>query len=101
MRFMDFIVFDDTKTAEVAQAVDKVAKTPGTKLLAQYVCQGIPFSDMPPHTMVGIAVREVETNDALASVHYPLKQAGATVWAVPVLELALTGAAEAEKKYRK
>ncbi len=101
MKFINFVMFDGTKAAEVAQAADKVAKTPGQKMLAQYVCQGIPFAGVPPHMMVTITVGEAENNEAISAVHYPLLLAGASVWAVPVLELPVAGAATEEKKYRK
>ncbi len=101
MKFLTFSMFDASKAAEVAQAADKVAKTPGQKMLAQYVCQGIPFAGVPPSTMVAISVGEAESNEAIAAVHYPLALAGATIWSVPVLEMPVAGAAAEEKKYRK
>jgi len=101
MKFITFYMFDVAKTADVAQASDKVAETPGQKILSQYVCQGIPFPGNPPNTMVSISVVEIESNEALASAHYPVALAGATLWSVPVLELPVAGAATAEKKYRK
>ena len=101
MKFIYFTMFDVAKAAEVAQAADKVAKTPGHKTLAQYVFQGIPFHGVPPNTMVVIAVGEAESNEAIAAQQYPLALAGARVWAVPVLEMPVPGAATEEKKYRK
>jgi hypothetical protein len=101
MKFINFVMFDAAKAAEVAQAADKVAKTAGQKMQAQYVCQGIPFAGVPPHMMVTIVVGEAETNEAMGAVHYPLLLAGASVWAVPVLEMPVAGATAEEKKYRK
>ena len=101
MKFITFSMFDAAKAAEIAQASDKVAKTPGRKTVAQYVCQGIPFAGVPPNSMVVIAIGEAESNEAIAAFQYPLALAGATVWAVPVLEMPVAGAAEEEKKYRK
>lgn len=94
-------MFDAAKASEVAQAADKVANTPGQKMLAQYVCQGIPFAGVPPHTMVAITIGEAESNEAISAVHYPLELAGASVWTVPVLEFPVGGGAAEEKKYRK
>jgi hypothetical protein len=101
MKFLGFSMFDIAKTAEVAQAGDKVANTPGAKILAQYVCQGIPFAGVPPNMMVVVSVAEYESNDAIAASSYPLALAGATVWEVPVLEMPVGGGAATEKKYRK
>ena len=100
MKFLRFAMFDVAKAAEVAQAADKVAKTPGQKVLASYLCQGIPFAGVPPSKMVTIAVGEAESNEAISAVQYPLALAGASVWAVPVLELPVAGAAAEEKKYK-
>ena len=100
MKFITFSMFDVAKAAEVAQAADKVAKTPGQKLLAQYACQGLAFPGVPPNTMVVITIGEVESNEAMSAVHYPLELAGATVWSVPVMEMPVAGAAAEEKKYR-
>lgn len=101
MKFITFAMFDVAKAAEVAQVVDKVAKTPGQKTIAQYICQGIAFAGVPPNKMVTISVAEVESNEAIAASQYPLALAGAILWAVPVLEMPVAGAAAEEKKYRK
>jgi len=101
MKFITFYMFDVAKTAEVAQASDKVAKTPGQKILAQYVCQGLAFPGSPPNTMVSMSVVEAESNEAMASAHYPVALAGASLWSVPVLEMPVAGAVAEEKKYRK
>jgi hypothetical protein len=101
MKFLGFSVFDVSKAAEVAQAADKAAKTPGTKVLAQYICQGIPFEGVPPNTIVVVHVGEYESNEAIAASQYPVALAGASTWAVPVLEMRAGGAATTEKKYRK
>ncbi len=101
MKFITFHMFDVAKVAEVAQAGDKVAKTPGRKILAQYVCEGLAFPGQPPNTIVSIAIGEVESNEAMSAVQYPLALAGSALWSVPVLEMPSAGAAAAEKKYRK
>ena len=101
MKFITFHMFDVAKAAEVAQASDKVAKTPGQKILAQYVCEGLAFPGQPPNTIVSIGIVEVESNEALAAAEYPVALARATVWSVPVLEMPVAGTAVEEKKYRK
>ena len=101
MKFVTFAMFPPDKAAEVAEAVDKAANTPGIKRIAQYVFQGNPFPPaVPPNSMVAITISDAESNEALAAVNYPIGLAGAANWAVPVLEMPETGAAEEEKKYR-
>ena len=100
MKFLSFYVFDAAKAADVAAAGDKVANTPGTKLLAQYVCQGMPYPGLPFNSMVAVLISEAESNEAMAAVHYPITLAGATIHSVPILELPTGGAAAEEKKYR-
>jgi hypothetical protein len=101
MRFLIFAMYDVAKTAEVAQASDKVDKIPGHKVLASYTCMGIPFNGVPPDTLVTIRVIEYENSEAMAATQYTVALAGATVWAVPVLEWAAGRGAATEKKYRK
>lgn len=101
MKFLGFAMYDVAKAVEVAQASDKVAKTPGRKVLADYVCEGIAFPGQPPNTLVSITVAEYESNEAVAAALYPMAIAGATVWAVPVLEMQVGRGAATEKKYRK
>ena len=101
MKFLMFSWFDIAKSAEMAQLGDKLAKTPGRKVLASYVCLGQTFPGVPPNTMTGVSIADFESNEAMASAVYPMALAGANVWAVPVLEMKVGGAATAEKKYRK
>jgi len=101
MKSLMFAMFDVAKTAELAQVGDKLAKTPGRKVLASYVCMGLAFPGVPPNTMVSITVAEYESNEAMATTVYPMELGGATVWAVPVLEMAVGREATAEEKYRK
>lgn len=101
MKFITFGMFDVAKAVEVAQAADKVAKLPGQKILAQYVCLGLAFPGHPPNTMVTISIGDIESNEAMAATQYPLELAGETIWSVPVMELPVAGAAAEEKKYRK
>jgi len=101
MKFLVFSMFDVAKTAEIAQIADKVAKTPGQKTIAQYVCQGMALSGLLPNTSLAIAVVEAESNEALAATQYPMGLAGISTWAVPVLEVPVGRVATAEKKYRK
>jgi hypothetical protein len=97
MKFMTFVMSDSTKWAEVAQASDKNSKIPGQKMLAQYLCLGKAFDGMPPNTTVAISIRESESAEALAAALYNLALTGATVWAVPVMEM-LVGSTVAEVK---
>ncbi|HXZ30237.1 MAG TPA: hypothetical protein VEG43_03650 [Dehalococcoidia bacterium] len=101
MKFLVFAAFDAAKAAEVAQANDKMAKTPGRKVLAQYMCMGMAFAGLPLNTMLGVSVVEYESNEAMAAGQYPATLAGATLWSVPVLEMPVGGLAAEEKKYRK
>jgi hypothetical protein len=91
------------KTAEVAKAADQVTSNPppGFKLLAQYLCLGRPFDGIPPNTMVNVAIGETDSAEAIAAMSYPLMLAGVTFYRVPILEIPVGGAAEAEKKSRK
>jgi len=100
MKFLTFAMFDIAKTDDISQVADKVANTPGIKFLADYLCQGIPFSGVPPNMVVTISVSEAETNEAMSAAHYPVQLAGATIWSVPVLEVPIAGASEEEKKLR-
>jgi hypothetical protein len=102
MKFLMFLAMDVAKAAEVAQAADKFWASPpaGIKMLATYVCQGIPWRDAPANTLITIGVVEAENNQALSAANWPLALAGATVWSVPVLEMPVPGAAEVERKLR-
>jgi len=101
MKFLVFATYDVAKTADVAQASDKADKMPGHKVLASYTCMGIPFNGVPPNTLVTIRVIEYESDEAMAATQYTVALAGATVWAVPVLEWTAGSGAATEKKYRK
>jgi len=102
MKFLQFGMFDVAKAADVSQASDKfwAKPPPGIKMLADYVCLGMPFPGAPPNTVVGIGVIEAETAEALAALLYPMGLAGASVWCVPVMELPVGGVAKVEKKLR-
>jgi hypothetical protein len=100
MKFLVFSMFDAAKATEVAQANDKLAKLPGRKVLSQYVCMGMAFAGLPPNTLLAVSVVEYESNEAMAAAQYPMALVGATVWAVPVLEMAAGRGAATERKYR-
>lgn len=102
MKFLRFSMMDYTKMAEITKISDKVwaSPPPGIKMDALYACMGIAFPDQPPNTVVSISVVEAESAESLLAVGYPLMQAGASIWAVPVLDVPVAGAAELEKKYR-
>jgi len=102
MKFITFSMYDAAKSAELMQAADKAHKMPGQKTLAAYACLGLPFPGvLPPNTIVGFTIREAESAEALASVLYTLTVAGATTWAVPVVEMPVGSLAAEEKKLRK
>jgi hypothetical protein len=100
MKFLMFAMCDTTKVAELAQSADKAAKTPGQKTIAQYACQGMAFSGIPPNKTLAISVIEAESNEALAATQYPMGLAGIDTWAVPVLEIPVGTVVAEEKKYR-
>jgi len=95
-------MFDVAKAAEVAKVSDKVMASPppGYKLLTQYVCLAPPFPGVPPNTLVGFNISEVDSAEAMSTVTYPIMLAGATIHRAPILELPVAAAAEVEKKYR-
>ncbi|MBA7708254.1 hypothetical protein ES703_117147 [subsurface metagenome] len=103
MKFLSFGMFDVAKVADVAQASDKfwASPPPGVKMLADYVCLGIPFPGAPPNTVVGVSVFEAESAEVLTAASYPLMLAGASLWNVPVMEMPVAGAAELENKMRR
>lgn len=102
MKFLRFSMMDYAKMAEMTKVSDKTwaSPPPGIKMDALYACMGIAFPDQPPNTIVSISVVEAESAEALAAVGYPLMQAGASIWAVPVLDVPVAGTAGLEKKYR-
>ena len=102
MKFIRFSVVDSTKLAEVSNVSDKIWTSPpkGTKIQALYSCLGMAFPEQPPNTIVAIAVLEAESAESLAATSYPLMLAGANVWAVPVAEITVGGAAKLEKKLK-
>lgn len=101
MKFITFAMYDIAKAATVAQASDQAAKMPGSKVHAIYLCGGKPFDGVPPNTIVAIGVREVDSSETLAAVEAAYMYAGATIWAVPVLEVTAGDAASVEKKFKK
>jgi energy-converting hydrogenase Eha subunit C len=102
MKFMRFAMVDSTKVAELSKTSDKVFASPpkGIKVQAIYACLGIVFPEQPTNTIITVNVLEAENVEALAAVSYPLTQAGATVWAVPILDVPVGGAAQVEKKFK-
>jgi len=102
MKFVRFSVVDVAKMAETTKASDKVWASPpsGVKMDAFYACMGLAFPDQPPNTIVSISIVEADSAESLAAISYPPMQAGATIWAVPVIDVPVGGTAEAEKKYR-
>ena len=102
MKFLTITVFDVAKTSDLVKVSDKVMKnTPGYKPLAMYACMGNPFpGEIPPNSMVTVSISEVETDEALGAVTYPLALAGATIHRVPIMEVTPGTSEEVEKKLR-
>lgn len=76
MKFLTFSIIDAAKAADIAQVTDKIAKTPGRKVLAQYICMGMAFAGLPPNTLVGVTVVDYESSEAMAAAQYPMSLAG-------------------------
>jgi hypothetical protein len=102
MKFMTLVVEPVEKAAEVSAAADKVwANVPkGSRPDPIYVMLCIPKFDVPPNSLVAFTISEAESADAIAARMYPQMLAGATLQAIPLLEVPVVGAAKAEKKYR-
>ena len=102
MKMLSIAVYDPSKLGEISKVTDKVhTNTPGYKPLAMYVCLGNPFpGEIPPNSMVSITIAEVENENALAAVNYPLVLAGMSIHRVPILEMKSGKVAETEKKLR-
>ena len=102
MNFIRFSMIESTKVAEFTKVSDKVWASPpkGIKPQAIYACLGIAFPNQPPNTIISINVLEAESAESLGAASYPLTLVGATVWAVPVLEVPVGGVAQVEKKLR-
>lgn len=103
MKFLQYMVTDPTKTAEVAQAADKALASapPGFKMLARYACFANPAAGLPTTGLVTIQIFEAESAEAIAAVTWLMATAGGNFNTVPLLELPVeTKTAELEKKYR-
>ena len=102
MKILSISVFEPSKAGEAAKVLDKILpSTPGYKPLAMYMCLGNPFPGaIPPNSMVGITIAEVENENALAAVSYPLALAGMNIHRVPILEMKPGKSVETEKKLK-
>jgi len=102
MKCMCFITFPPAKMQEMAGISDKFWANPpeGIKPVAHYLCQGAPFADIVPGNFLVISVIDVDSNEALAQIDYPLAQAGARIRRVPVLEMPVGAAIKEEEKLR-
>lgn len=101
MKVALFVMYDVNKITDIAKVSDQIMKTPGRKVLANYLFQGKPFDGIPPNTVVAMSVADYESNEVLAAVQYPIVLAGATCWAVPVFEVPIAGAEKTVKKLKK
>lgn len=100
MKHLVIAVFDPAKASEMAALSDKTSSIPGINILAAYACLGTPFPGVPPNNMVTFSICDDETAEAIAAALYPMMQAGATIYRVPIMELPAGGTAETEKKLR-
>ena len=102
MKILAISVFEPAKAAEAAKVLDKVLpNTPGYKAQAMYMCMGNPFpGPIPPNSMVGITIAEVENENALAAVSYPLALAGMSIHRVPIMEMKPGQSSATEKKLK-
>ena len=101
MKFITFCIYDVAKFAEVAQASDKNSKIPGQKMLANYICLGKAFDGIPLNHGVSITIREAESAEILGAAIYNVALTGATIWAVPVMEVPVGGSVAELKKAQK
>jgi len=102
MKFLTFVVFDSTKAADIAAAMDRIQVSPpkGYKVLSQFVCVSPPFP-VPPNSIVGVSITEGENAEALVSANYTMLLAGATIHRVPLMEVAAGAAAKVEKELKR
>ena len=70
MKVALFVMWDMSKTADVAKVADQTQKTPGRKALANYLFQGKAFDGIPPNTVVTMSISEFENSQALTAVQY-------------------------------
>jgi hypothetical protein len=102
MKFMTLVIEPTEKIADIGAASDKaMANVPkGKRAECIYVMMCVPQLNIPPNSIVAFAIAESDTADEIAARNYPVMLAGAAVHTIPLLEVPVTGAAKAEKKYR-
>jgi hypothetical protein len=102
MKMLSIATYDVAKAGDVAKATDKVySATPGYKPLAMYICLGNPFpGEIPPNSLVTLTISEVQSENDLAAISYPLSLAGVSFHRVPVFEMKPGKSAETEKKFK-
>jgi len=101
MKFLCFVIADFDKAAEMSQASDKLWANPpaGVKMLALYSCFGSPPGVLlPPHSFLAVCVMEAENVEVLFSASAPALNAGGSVYYVPVVDVPVTGSAEAVER---
>jgi len=100
MKFMILSSWPIEKAAEVAAASDKAeASVPRERRAPGYMPM-CALPDVPPDSMVSIAIVERDSIEEMAARLYPVMLAGATINIIPLLEVPAGGSVKAEKKYR-
>lgn len=104
MKFLVFIMCAPPKAVGIARVADKAMREapPGVKMLATYACQGVlPLPGTMENSQVTtVSVVEVETNEDLSAVLWPIAVAGALIYTLPVQDMPVPGLEKAEKGFR-
>lgn len=106
MQVAGFTLYESAKAAEVGQAAAKLWDSPplGSKPLASYTFQGIPFHGTPMPEIgasraMNTTIWEVENNDALSIASLQIQAAvPVVIWWVPVLEMSIPNVIEQVNK---
>ena len=93
MKFLSINTYQVDRLEEAAKATAKLNANPleGYKILAMYSCQANPFpgTELPPGTMVTIAVLECDNAESMATAALEMARAGVNVNRIPVMEVAV------------
>jgi hypothetical protein len=93
MKFLSINTYQVDRLEEAAKATAKLNANPleGYKILTMYSCQANPFpgTELPPGTMVTIAVLECDNAESMAAAALEMTRAGVNVNRIPVMEVAV------------